>query len=227
VADDIAQWLEDLGFVQYVEAFVENGVDFDLLSEITNDDLKDIGVARLADRKRLLKAIAAFADVDAPAAAGSIETNVAASPPAEMQAERRQLTVMFCDLVGSTELSTRLDPEELREVIRVYQDTCAKVIAQYDGFIAKYMGDGVLVYFGYPQAHENDAERAAGTGLGIVEAMAGLGAAHASAGEAERRRPGRRRRVRRGERGRRDAERGRAPAGVGPAEPGTDRRADA
>jgi class 3 adenylate cyclase/predicted ATPase len=185
VADDIAQWLEDLGFVQYVEAFVENGVDFDLLSEITNDDLKDIGVARLADRKRLLKAIAAFADVDAPAAAGSIETNVAASPPAEMQAERRQLTVMFCDLVGSTELSTRLDPEELREVIRVYQDTCAKVIAQYDGFIAKYMGDGVLVYFGYPQAHENDAERAAGTGLGIVEAMAGLGAAHASAGEAE------------------------------------------
>ena len=160
MADDIAQWLEDLGFVQYAEAFVENGVDFDLLSEITNDDLKDLGVARLADRKRLLKAIAAFADVDAPAAAGSIETNVAASPPAEMQAERRQLTVMFCDLVGSTELSTRFDPEDLREIIRAYQEACAKVIAQYNGYIAKYMGDGVLVYFGYPQAHEDDAGRA-------------------------------------------------------------------
>ena len=93
-----------------------------------------------------------------------------------MQGERRQLTVMFCDLVGSTELSTRLDPEDLREVIRAYQDTCAKVIAQYDGFIAKYMGDGVLIYFGYPRAHENDAERALRAALAIVYGVPELNA---------------------------------------------------
>jgi class 3 adenylate cyclase/predicted ATPase len=102
-----------------------------------------------------------------------------ASSPAYAEAERRQLTVLFCDLVGSTELSTRFDPEDLREVIRAYQGACAKVIAKYDGFIAKYMGDGVMVYFGYPQAHEDDAERAARAGLGIIEAIADLDTTYA------------------------------------------------
>jgi class 3 adenylate cyclase len=89
-------------------------------------------------------------------------------------AERRQLTVLFCDLVDSTALSSQLDPEELREVVRAYQETCAKVIARFEGSIAQYLGDGLLVYFGYPQAHEDDAQRAVRSGLGIAEAMAQL-----------------------------------------------------
>jgi len=91
--------------------------------------------------------------------------------PAASEAERRQVTVMFCDLVGSTALSTQLDPEELREVVRAYQQTCAQVISRFDGHLAKYLGDGLLVYFGYPVAHEDDAQRAVRAGLGIVEAL--------------------------------------------------------
>ena len=96
---------------------------------------------------------------------------VSSSPP---DAERRQLTVLFCDLVGSTALSAQLDPEDLREVVRAYQDTCAKVIARFEGHIAQYLGDGLLVYFGYPLAHEDDAQRAVRAGLGIVEAVGQL-----------------------------------------------------
>jgi hypothetical protein len=98
------------------------------------------------------------------------------SPPHRLDAERRQLTVLFCDLVDSTPLSSRLDPEELREVVLAYQETCAKVIARYEGHIANYLGDGLLVYFGHPRAHEDDAQRAVRAGPGIVEAMGLLNA---------------------------------------------------
>ncbi len=174
---DVDQWLEGLGLSKYSALFAENEVDLEVLPDLTEQDLKDLDIP-LGHRKKLMKAIAALSE-DA-GTAGHEAAPAATSPPAHAEAthteaERRQLTVMFCDLVGSTELSTRFDPEDLQELIRAYQEACAKVIAEYNGYIAKFMGDGVLVYFGYPQAHENDAERAARSGLGVVEAMAGLG----------------------------------------------------
>jgi class 3 adenylate cyclase/predicted ATPase len=164
---DVPAWLKKLGLEDYAAAFVENGVDAELLSELTNEDLKDLGVARLADRKRLLKAIEQLVGE-------SEQEQHEVAVPVSSEAERRQLTVMFCDLVGSTALSTRLDPEDYREVIRAYQDACAGVITRYDGYLAKFMGDGVLAYYGWPRAHEDDAERAISTALGIVESAADL-----------------------------------------------------
>ena len=149
---DLQGWLDSIGLGKYAEAFVENDLGLDVLPELSESDLKELGLS-MGDRKRFLKALA-----------------TAQARPTE-DAERRQLTVMFCDLVGSTALSERLDPEDLREVIHTYQDCCAGVIARFGGFIARYMGDGILVYFGYPQAHEDDAERAIRAGLGIVEAV--------------------------------------------------------
>ncbi|MGK9231288.1 hypothetical protein KXS07_06625 [Inquilinus limosus] len=167
MARELKSWLEDLGLGLYAEAFAENGVDFDLLPELTNEDLKDLGIIRLADRKRLLKAIADLAPTES-----SVRSVATAMPAASGdQAERRQLTVMFCDLVGSTALSGSLDPEQLREVLRAYQAACASVIERYDGHVAKYIGDGLLAYFGIPRAHEDDAQRAVSAGLGIVEAV--------------------------------------------------------
>jgi len=166
VARDIDQWLEGLGLGKYAKVFAENDIGPDVLPHLTEEHLKELGVS-LGDRVRLLQAIEALeaTQADVPEASPPSELTASVAVPAD-EAERRQLTVMFCDLVGSTELSTRFDPEDLREVIRAYQDACAKVIAQYNGYIAKYMGDGVLVYFGYPQAHENDAERTARFVLG-------------------------------------------------------------
>ena len=180
--DEVGHWLEQLGLGRYTATFAENDIEFDLLSELTDADLEKLGVSSLGHRKRLLGAIAALSG-ETGALNDPMPTEPASevSPPASSEAERRQLTVMFCDLVGSTELSTRFDPEDLQEVILAYQDACAKVIARYNGFIARYMGDGVLVYFGYPQAHDNDAERAAHTGLGIVEAVANVGTSCAPA----------------------------------------------
>ncbi len=166
MADDIAQWLEQLGLGQYAQAFTDNGIDFDVLPRLTDDILKEFGL-NLGDRLRLQTAIEAMAGVDT-----SIQS--AAPEPQPAKAERRQLTVMFCDLVGSTALSSKLDPEDMRDLIRAYQDACAGVVTRYEGFVAKYMGDGVLVYFGYPTAHEDDAERAINAGLGIVEAVGEL-----------------------------------------------------
>ena len=153
---DVAVWLRGLGLQQYEALFRENDIDAEVLSDLTDGDLEKIGVS-LGHRKRLLKAVAALAGPAAvpPAAAAPI-------PPVTDAAERRQLTVMFCDLVGSTALSAGLDPEDMREVIRAYQDACSGAIARYDGFVAKFMGDGVLAYFGFPRAHEEDAERAVG-----------------------------------------------------------------
>lgn len=164
MARDIDQWLEQLGLAKYSKPFAENEVDLEVLPDLTEQDLKDLDIP-LGHRKKLLKAIAALS-------AGAEASGRRAE--AHTEAERRQLTVMFCDLVDSMPLSTRLDPEDLREVIRAYHEACAKVVAQYGGYIAKFLGDGLLVYFGYPQAHENDAERAARAGLGIVNTVPNL-----------------------------------------------------
>jgi class 3 adenylate cyclase len=153
---DIADWLRGLGLGQYVLGFAENAINWDVLPELTADDLKEIGVAAVGDRRRLLAAIAALGESPLPA------PSTAMPPAASGEAERRQLTVMFCDLVGSTALATRFDPEDLREIVGSYHRRVADTVGRFGGFIAKYMGDGVLVYFGYPEAHEEDAERAVG-----------------------------------------------------------------
>ena len=162
---DVAAWLQGLGLGRYAPAFRNNDVDAEVLLRLTAEDLRELGVASIGHRRRLLDAIGALC-AGVPAAA------VTAAPrdaPAAAEAERRQLTVMFCDLVGSTELSSRLDPEDYREVIAAYHRAVAEVVTGFDGFVSRYMGDGVLVYFGYPQAHEDDAERAVRAGLGAVD----------------------------------------------------------
>ncbi len=169
----IAQWLEKLGMSEYVQAFAENRIDFSVLRDLTDQDLKDVGVV-LGDRRKLLRAIG---ELDgAPAAPPATSTTAAPQD----SAERRQLTVMFCDLVGSTALSARLDPEDLRAIIGTYHRCCAELVQRNGGFVAKYMGDGVLAYFGYPQAHEHDAERAVQAGLALVEAVPKLDTAAGS-----------------------------------------------
>ena len=164
---EIAHWLEGLGLQQYTQPFAENAIDAEALRTLTDADLKELGVAALGHRKKLL---AAIAHLDAPPAEPSrAPTPVAAT--AASAAERRQLTVMFVDLVGSTALSARLDPEDMREIVGAYHRCCADFITKAGGFVAKYMGDGVLAYFGYPQAHEHDAERGVRAGLALVEAV--------------------------------------------------------
>jgi class 3 adenylate cyclase/predicted ATPase len=165
---DIAAWLRQLGLEQYAKAFRDNAIDADLLPKLTANDLMELGVSLVGHRRRLLDAIALLAETEAsPTPMQSVE-----SP--HSRAERRQLTVLFCDLVGSTELSGRLDPEDLGEVIRTYQNRCTDVATRWDGHVAKYMGDGVLVYFGWPRAHEDDAERAVRAGLDLTEVVATL-----------------------------------------------------
>jgi class 3 adenylate cyclase len=165
---DIGHWLRELGLEQYELTFRANAIDGAVLLTLKAEDLKDLGVSLVGHRRKLLDAIAVLRDGTAPAQPG----------PTEPAAERRHLTVMFCDLVGSTALSTALDPEDLREIIGRYHRCVAQAVARFDGFIAKYMGDGVLVYFGYPQAHENDAERAVRTGLALVDAIGRVEAPH-------------------------------------------------
>jgi class 3 adenylate cyclase/tetratricopeptide (TPR) repeat protein len=163
---DVTEWLRSLGLEQYAPAFHDNGIDERVLPELTAEDLKDLGVGMVGHRRMLLKAIA---DLRAGPAAADAS---ASKPAAGSAAERRQLTIMFCDLVGSTALAARLDPEELREVIGAYHRCVAEAVRRFDGLVAKYMGDGVLVYFGYPRAHEDDAERAVRAGLDTVAAVA-------------------------------------------------------
>jgi class 3 adenylate cyclase/predicted ATPase len=166
---DIDGWLRGIGLAQYAEMFRANDIDGEMLGRLTNDDLKDIGVASFGHRKKLLEAIAELAGaVPASLQPGLIE------PKAHDAAERRQVTVMFSDLVGSTALSVRMDPEDLREVISAYQKCVADTVSRFGGFVAKYMGDGVLVYFGYPQAHEDDAERGVRAGLELIGAVSAL-----------------------------------------------------
>jgi class 3 adenylate cyclase len=160
---DIAAWLSGLGLERYVEAFEGNDIDAAVLRTLNADDLRELGVTSLGHRKKLLDAITALRESAGPPTA---------STPRD--AERRQLTVLFCDLVGSTALASHLDPEDLREVITAYHRCVTEIVAGLDGFVAKYMGDGVLVYFGYPHGHEDDAERAVRAGLGLVDAVGQL-----------------------------------------------------
>ena len=160
---DVAEWLRNNGLERYEPAFRENNISADLLPSLTAKDLKDLGVTLVGDRRRLLDAIAALKANRGAPAEETAPTQISGNRPglaSPASAERRQLTVMFCDLVGSTALASRLDPEDLREVIGAYHRCVAETVARFDGFVAKYMGDGVLVYFGYPKAHEDDAERA-------------------------------------------------------------------
>ena len=168
---DVADWLRGLGLGQYAPAFADNDIGWDLLADLSADDLKELGVASLGHRRRLLAAIAALR--------ACVGIGGTAAPPVRHDAptpaaERRQVTVMFCDLVGSTALSAALDPEDMREVIGRYHACVGETVRRFQGFVAKYMGDGVLVYFGYPEAHEDDAEQAVRAGLALVEAVAAL-----------------------------------------------------
>jgi class 3 adenylate cyclase len=174
-AVDIAAWLRDLGRERYEQAFRENQVGPDVLPKLTAEDLKEIGVIPVGDRRRLLEAITVLARESEPTPPQGAR-DVVASPPKSTEAERRPLTVMFCDLADSTALSTKLDPEDLQDLIRAYRERCTDIIREYGGFVAKYMGDGILVYFGYPKSLERNAERAVRSSLAIVEAMAGLNA---------------------------------------------------
>jgi class 3 adenylate cyclase/predicted ATPase len=165
---EIAKWLEKLGMSEYAQRFAENGIGVAALCHLTDQDLKDIGVL-LGHRRVLLAAIAELGPATPPPA-----REATAEPKPQDTAERRQVTVMFSDLVGSTALSARMDPEDLREVISAYQKAVADTVQRSGGFVAKYMGDGILVYFGYPQAHEDDAERAVRAGLELIQAVGGL-----------------------------------------------------
>jgi len=167
---DVAEWLRGLGLEQYTPAFRDNDIDGEVLRRLTGEDLRELGVRSIGHRRRLLDAISALST----ALAGAGVTLASTEMLVRADAERRQLTVMFCDLVGSTELSSRLDPEDLREVIAAYHRAVAKAVSGFDGFVAKYMGDGVLVYFGYPRAHEDDAERAVRAGLALIDAVGRL-----------------------------------------------------
>jgi class 3 adenylate cyclase/predicted ATPase len=158
----VADWLNKIGLGQYAQHFADNAIDTSVLRHLTDQDLQQIGVA-LGHRKKILRAIA---ELD--------EAGLGLQPALRNEAGRRQLTVMFADLVGSTALSTKLDPEDLRDIVGAYQRCCVEQIAKCGGFVARYMGDGVLAYFGYPLAHEDDAERAVRAGLELVAAVAKL-----------------------------------------------------
>src|ERR1700757_4615167 len=162
-AMDVGGWLRSLGLGQYEALFRASEIDADILPELSEVDLEKLGVP-LGHRKRLLRAIAGLTAGDTSAA-----PSVSTSASARADAERRQLTVMFCDLVGSTPLSARLDPEDLRGIIGAYHRCVTEIVEDFGCFVARYMGDGVLVYFGYPQAHEDDAERATRCGLTLVD----------------------------------------------------------
>jgi class 3 adenylate cyclase/predicted ATPase len=167
----IADWLNQVGMHEYTQRFAENAIDFEILTDLTDADLEKIGVTLLGHRRKLLRAIAALKAAEqvtsAPAA-----TPVA--PRAADTAERRQVTVMFSDLVGSTALAARMDPEDLRELISAYHKCVAETVRRFSGFVAQYLGDGVLVYFGYPEAHEDDAERAVRAGLEVIAALSAI-----------------------------------------------------
>ena len=167
---EIADWLDKLGMSEYTERFAENDIDASVLPHLTDQSLKELGVS-LGHR---LKILAAIRELSGPTPAASEPPTYPAEPKSKDTAERRQVTVMFSDLVGSTALSARMDPEDLREIISAYQKCVADTVKRFGGFVAKYMGDGVLVYFGYPQAHEDDAERAVRVGLELIQAVGEL-----------------------------------------------------
>ena len=156
---DVGGWLRGLGLGQYEEKFRDNRIDADLLLRLTNDDLKDIGISALGDRLRLLDAIAALVRAKPPAAVPSSPTKPALPKGPRVSAERRPITVMFCDLVGSTGLAAKLDPEDWRNLVNAYLDQASNAVTALGGHVLKKLGDGLMALFGYPQAQENDAER--------------------------------------------------------------------
>lgn len=164
------QWLEGIGLGQYADIFARHQLDFDVFPDLTEADLAELGVP-LGDRKRLLRAIASLGQAASGRASVAALSRSTDQSNAIAGAERRQLTVMFCDMVGSTALSQQFDPEDVRDIIATYRERCARVVERYGGYVARYVGDGILVYFGYPNAHEDDAERAVLTGLEIVQAV--------------------------------------------------------
>jgi class 3 adenylate cyclase len=173
---DLGDWLRSLGLGKYEAAFRENEIDETVLPSLTHETLKELGVTAVGHRLKLLDAIAALHNGGSSKASSvdAATTSGAPSTQPENRAERRQVTVMFSDLVGSTALSARLDPEDLREIISAYQKCVAETVQHFGGFVAKYMGDGVLLYFGYPQAHEDDAERSVRAGLQLIAGVAAL-----------------------------------------------------
>ena len=171
---DVASWLRSLGLEQYEIAFRENSITEKVIPRLTAEDLKELGVSTVGNRRVLLDAIANLRSSTNIELAPSPASATVAEPAKDSVAERRQVTVMFSDLVGSTALSARMDPEDLREVITAYQICVAETVERLGGFVAKFMGDGVLIYFGYPQAHEDDAERAVRAGLELVVAVGSL-----------------------------------------------------
>jgi class 3 adenylate cyclase/tetratricopeptide (TPR) repeat protein len=176
---DVGDFLRKLELQQYEAAFRDNRIDIRVLPKLTAEDLKDLGVTFVGDRRLLLEAIAALREPAAPPVGAGDDRTLLSNAPIESlgpseTAERRPLSVMFCDLIGSTALSSRLDPEDLREVIRTYQACVATTIRQFDGFIARYVGDGVLIYFGWPEARETDTERAVRAGLAVAAAVSGV-----------------------------------------------------
>ena len=166
----VADWLKKLGLEQYAQRFADNDIDVSVLPYLTDADLEKIGIS-LGHRRKIL---AAIAELSGTSSSKTETGDGIVEPKPEDTVERRQVTVMFSDLVGSTALSARMDPEDLREVISAYQKCVAETVQRFGGFVAKYMGDGVLVYFGYPQAHEDDAERAVRAGLELVAAVSAL-----------------------------------------------------
>ena len=176
---EVRAWLESLGLAQYADAFETNEVDFDLLSELTDDDLRFLGIASTGHRVRLRKAISTIGDLPLPdMPLPTVKSGAVRAPIAEATepsgAERRQITAMFCDLAGSAARAERLDPEDLRTIIQGYQSACGEIVERYDGHVAQYLGDGIMVYFGWPRAHEDDAERAVHAALELTAAVSRL-----------------------------------------------------
>jgi class 3 adenylate cyclase len=182
---DVGGWLRGLGLGQYETNFRDNKIDADLLPRLTNDDLKDIGVSALGDRRRLLDAIAVLAGVKAPADVSVSPLKPALPKGPQVSAERRPITVMFCDLVGSTSLAAKLDPEDWRNLVNAYLDEASKAVTTLGGHVLKKLGDGLMALFGYPQAQENDAERAVRAALAIQRALGEINAKHRGRGAPE------------------------------------------
>src|SRR6476659_1055045 len=170
---NIGGWLRNLGLERYELLFIENAIDSDVLAELTEGDLEKLGIP-LGDRKRLIKAIRTMLADSPTTLTSGVGENAQSGQPHVAAAERRHLTVMICDLVGSTALSGRRDPEDMRAGIDAYHAACARITLTYDGFLAEFRGDGILAYFGYPLAHEDDAERTVRAGLDIIAAVARL-----------------------------------------------------
>jgi len=173
---DVGGWLRKLGLERYEPAFREHEIDSEILPRLTAEDLKDLGVALIGDRRRLLEAIAALRKKtrapSEPTAESLDQPRAAETGRALSAGERRHLTVMFCDLAGSTEIAARLDAEEWRDIVADYHRAVTEAVTRFGGHVAKNLGDGALVYFGYPHAQENDAERALCAGLALLDAIA-------------------------------------------------------